>query len=364
MVQRRAVLAGLCAAGLAPAQSWADAGDPAYLSAAMRPDGTAVLCGLNRLGARLFARPLPARGHAAAAHPTRPEAVAFARRPGTFALVVNCLDGTTKTRLALPRGHHFYGHGAFSGDGDLLFTTENAIETARGMIGVWDTRRGYRRVGAFSSGGIGPHDIQCLPDGQTLAVANGGIETHPETGRLKLNIPTMRPNLSYVAPDGGILEQVTLDAAYRKNSLRHLAIAGDGAVAFALQWQGDPGTHPPLLGFHRQGGRVRLAAAAPDTVRRLSGYVGSLAVSDVENAVAITSPRGGVVQIFGLADGGFRRQAALPDVCGVAGGPGGFLVTNGLGQTVQNPTAARAHVVEHAVQWDNHLVALRGRRAA
>ena len=126
MPSRRGFLAGLAAATLAPQPSWADAGSPAYLAAARGEDGSFVLYGLDGSGHRVFAVPLPSRGHAAAAHPSRPEAVAFARRPGTFALVIDCRSGGRLiARLAAPKGRHFFGHGAFSSDGTLLYTSEN-----------------------------------------------------------------------------------------------------------------------------------------------------------------------------------------------------------------------------------------------
>jgi hypothetical protein len=44
---RRQFLCGLLAAGLMPAPTWADAGSPAFLSAAAKPDGNFVLCGIG-----------------------------------------------------------------------------------------------------------------------------------------------------------------------------------------------------------------------------------------------------------------------------------------------------------------------------
>ena len=122
---RRQFLGGIFAAGLMPVPTWADAGSPAFLSAAAKPDGGFVLCGIGAGLDIRFEIPLPARGHAAAAHPNRPEAVAFARRPGTFAVVIDCATGAQKAMLTAPEGRHFYGHGAFSSDGGLLYTTEN-----------------------------------------------------------------------------------------------------------------------------------------------------------------------------------------------------------------------------------------------
>ncbi len=136
--------------------------------------------------------------------------------------MLDCVQGAQLARLEAPEARHFYGHGCFSADGALLFTTENDYDGRRGMIGVWDGADGFRRLGEFPSGGVGPHDIRRMPNGG-LVVANGGIETHPDTGRTRLNLPMMRPNLSYLSEQGTILEQVEPPRDLSANSIRHLA---------------------------------------------------------------------------------------------------------------------------------------------
>ena len=349
MATRRSFMTGLVAAGLVPRPTWADAGRPAYVSAAMKRDGRYVLCGLNKTGSITFEIPLPDRGHAAAVHPSRPEAVAFARRPGTYAMVLDCRTGRNNVRLVAPDGRHFFGHGTFSGDGALLFTTENDYDAAAGVVGVWDARNQYTRIGEFSSGGVGPHDVKLMPDGQTLVVANGGIETHPETGRTKLNLPTMRSNLSYLTLDGTVVDQMHLPAEHQRNSIRHLAVSETGDVAFAMQWQGDLGVDLPLLGVHnRLAGRVDLLSDA--SVRKMRGYLGSVALLQGNIRIVVTSPRSGVLQAFG-ADGQVTEKA-LTDVCGVAAADHGFVVTTGTGLV----RASNDAIIHHPLAWDNHLV--------
>ena len=75
MTSRRQFLGTALAAAALPRLGWADAGDPAFLAAAQDPDGSYSLFGLSASGADLFRVPLPARGHAATAHPEVPEAV-------------------------------------------------------------------------------------------------------------------------------------------------------------------------------------------------------------------------------------------------------------------------------------------------
>ncbi|BBU55671.1 hypothetical protein KU6B_19360 [Mameliella alba] len=104
MNSRRHFLAGLLAATACSRPTWAEAGSPAFLSAAMTRDGRYQLCGLSAAGQITFACPLPDRGHAAAAHPEQPLAVGFARRPGRFAVVLDCVTGNEIARFDAPRG--------------------------------------------------------------------------------------------------------------------------------------------------------------------------------------------------------------------------------------------------------------------
>ena len=356
MTTRRGFLATLLAASALPNLSWADAGSPAYLAAAKLADGSFALHGLTATGESVFSIPLPARGHAATAHPVRPEAVAFARRPGIYAIIFNCANGAVLTRLVPPADTQFNGHGCFSLDGNILYTSEVIANNSEGRIGLWDASNAYRRVGSWPSGGIGPHDLKRLPGTDTLVVANGGIRTDPED-RTKLNIDDMRPNLSYLDADGRIADVVELDADFAQNSIRHLAISADGTVAFALQWEGDPAEPVPLLGLHKRGNNAQLCAVPDREMFVMQGYAGSIAFDHAGLEVAITSPHGGAVQIFGR-DGVFRAGLLRADACGIAAAQAGFVLTDGFGAISQILDHALVPMTQTAASWDNHLVPL------
>lgn len=354
MPDRRTFITGAAAVGIAPSSTWADVGNPNYLSAAKMRDGSFLLFGLDADVRPLFSLPLPGRGHAAAGHPNRPEAVAFARRPGTFAMVLDCARGTLTTTLVTPPERHFYGHGVFSEDGSRLFTTENAFEIGEGRIGIWAADDGYRRIGEFWSGGVGPHDIARLPGSDMLVVANGGIDTHPDTGREKLNIPTMRPNLAYITGEGAVLDRVELQPEMHKSSIRHLAVRSDATVCFGCQWQGDLSDVPPLIGMHRLGEAAKLLRRDDPNHRALNGYVGSIAFSRDGAVVGFTAPRGGRAEFYDIGAAVWGQSSLSDDVCGIAPGKHGHVVTTGLG--------ASGHAGEDPLRtaiagfWDNHLV--------
>ncbi len=353
MTTRRRLLAAL-GAGIAsatlPAPGWAEAGAPAWISSARQADGTDALCGLRSDGSLAFALPLPARGHAGARHPTRALAVVMARRPGRFARVLDCMTGATLAQLTPPAGAVFNGHAAFLQAGAVLATAEQRDDDSTGQVGLWDSRT-WARIAAWPTGGLGPHEIAALPDGR-LAVANGGIATDP-TDRRKLNLDTMRPSLAVLGDGGRIDDQLDLPDL-RQNSIRHLAVRADGRIAFAMQWEGEAGDTVPLLGLWRPGAALQLAEAEAAEVRRMQGYAGSVAWSGDGARLAITSPRGGRVQVFDVT-GRFLDGFDRPDVCGLAPAGRGFVLSDGTGALVRLGDRP-ALLARHPLAWDNHLI--------
>ncbi len=352
MARRRGVLAGLAAAALAPAASWADAGTPSHLTAALDREGRHLLAGLRPDGTLAFRCPLPARGHAAAAHPTAPEAVAFARRPGRFALVLDCRDGRVLAELTAPEGRHFYGHGAFGADGALLWTTENAVDTGDGRLGLWVRAEGWRRVGDVPSGGIGPHEIIRLATGG-LAVAHGGIRTHPDSGRKKLNLATMRPNLTLLDAAGRVTAVLPVPEEIHHHLLRHIAADARGRIVCGFQWQGDPFAAPPMVGLADPAGRLELLDIPEPENRRVNAYIGSVAISAAGAQIVATAPRGGRALSLTAVDG--LRLERLEDVCGAAALGASTMLTDGLGR-VHRLDRGLTWLATHPLAFDNHLV--------
>ncbi len=358
MTSRRTFLTGLLATSTIPTLTWADAGNPTYLAAAKLADGSFALFGLSETGQDIFQIPLPGRGHAAAVHPTKPEAVAFARRPGRYALVINCVTGRLTQKLYAPMGRHFYGHGAYIKDGEVLCTTENDIETGKGIIGLWARSENYRRIGEFYSGGIGPHELKTMPNDAGLVIANGGVRTHPKTGRKKLNLDTMRPNLSFVSEDGQISEKIELTSDLHRNSVRHLDVAANGLVAFCMQWEGDVNEIPPLVGIIQKHGNVQLLSATIAQQTALHNYLGSIAISSDGTTIGTTAPKGGRVHIYD-AGTGFVKGIKRADICGITANKNGFVTTDGNGGVFALKDKSLTLLSHNPRSWDNHLVRIK-----
>ncbi|UWQ02220.1 DUF1513 domain-containing protein [Aliiroseovarius crassostreae] len=355
-MKRRHFLASAAALATAPGLTgWAAVGAPDVITAANRPDKSTWLVGLQADGTLCFQLPLPGRGHGTTPHPTRAEVVGFARRPGRFAVVLDCVTGRERARIISPPGRHFYGHGAFSSDGNLLFATENNYDDLTGTIGIYDADRAYRRVGELPSGGLGPHEILRREEGG-FVVANGGIQTHPDMPRARLNIPSMQSSLVYLDANGMLEEQVFLPENMQKNSIRHIDIATDGAVLMALQWQGNPLDDVPLVARHKRGEEITLLTHPEQG--QLKNYAGSIACAPHDGGFAVTGPKGSVVIYFD-AEGQPAGARSLGTASGVARSrAGGLIISCDGGLFHHGPLGDHFTPVAGEWAWDNHLIAV------
>ncbi|WP_164924568.1 DUF1513 domain-containing protein [Sinorhizobium fredii] len=324
--------------------------DAVFASAFMAPDGGYGIATLTEAGEIVERTVLPARAHGMAFSPATRRAVAFARRPGTYAMIL-ATDGTAEPIvITAAEGRHFFGHGCFSADGRLLYATENDFSANRGMIGVYDGTRGFARIGEFPTYGIGPHDMTLAPEGGTLVIANGGIETHPDFGRTKLNLDRMEPSLTLVdTATGALIEKHGLPAELRQLSTRHVDIGADGRIWFACQYEGARDDLPPLVGHCAKGEKLTFVPLPESTTAALANYVGAIAVNRREGLVGLTSPKGNVAVTLDAKTGSVVKEERVADAAGVAAAKPGFAVSSydGLFMSRRSPVA-----------WDQHIIRL------
>ncbi len=303
---------------------------------------------------------LPGRGHDIALRPDGGEWVAFARRPGRFGVAVP-IGRDQPVWFATKPGRHFFGHGVFSANGGLLYSTENDYEGARGMIGVRDVAAGYRQIGEFPAHGMEPHDIALLSDGRTMVIANGGIRTHPDSEG-ELNLSDMRPSLVYVdVATGDLLEEHRLDSALHQLSIRHLAIGTGDVVAFGCQYRGPEEDAPPLIGFHRRGEEPVIVPAPSRTQEGLRNYIGSVAADSSGGIVAASAPKGGLVTYWDISSRRYLGVSDLNDGCGLAPThhQANFLLTSGEGWLATADSSGAMERQTSSFQWDNHAILVR-----
>ena len=331
-----------------------------FLGAASDRMGGHWLGAFGRAGDLRFRTRLPARGHEPFVSPDGALALVPARRPGNWMAVVDCRDGAPLDVVRASGGRHFYGHGLFAPDGERLFTTENDFATRRGMI-VCRSARTLEVIGEFPSGGIGPHQIKLLGD-NLMAVANGGIRTHPDHPRRKLNLDSMRPNLTLVGTRNGEVAHQAAPADAR-SSIRHMDVTADGDIVLGLQHEGPPTADSALvLLYGRAAGKLAALPVPLSLQRRMKQYTASVCVDPASNHAMVTCPRGHAVTFWDLDGRGCVAHRRMRDVAGVAldRAAGEFVATNGGGSVVRfdsisfqlRRTATRRF---EGLRWDNHL---------
>ena len=324
--------------------------DAVYASGFRAPDGSFGIATVSERGEIVGRTALPARSHGMAFSPVTGRLVAFARRPGTFAMVTDPLGKAEPVVISAPEGRHFYGHGAFSPNGRLLYASENDFDGNRGTIGIYDAADNFRRIGEFEAHGIGTHDMSVSDDGSMLVIANGGIETHPDFGRTKLNLDRMEPSLVLLdARDGRLIQKHTLPPSLSQLSTRHIALADGGRIWFACQWEGPRNARPPLVGQLARGEDLRFVPLPERVTDGLANYVGAIAVNRRDGMVGLTSPKGGLAVSLNARTGEVVREQAIVDAAGIAPSNTGFAVSSYRGSFNDGRSP---------VAWDQHIVRL------
>jgi len=355
LVALGAARSALAAEGLAGAA----ATEAAYASAARRPDGTYAVLLIAAGGKILREIPLSARGHDVAIEHASRRAVVFGRRPGFFALAFD-LDGRREPEVfAPPADRHFYGHGFFSQDGRLLYTSEHNVESGEGVIGIYDTSGRWRRIGEFPSYGVGPHEAIMLADGKTMVVANGGFGSDPATGRESIDLAGMEPNMAFVdLATGSLKASHGLPPEINMLSVRHLAANAKGEVWFGGQWQGGLEDSPELIGRASVDKSISIIEPADPMGVSLKGYIGSVAMSADGRYLAASAPRAGRIVYADTETGRIVHEVKIEDGCGIAESGGSeFVMSSGHGVVRFEHDGARAPDMLSftGTEFDNHL---------
>ncbi|MBU2953896.1 DUF1513 domain-containing protein [Marinobacter sp. F3R08] len=327
-----------------------------YAGAIGLPDGRFGVSAFNRSGDILWQAPVESRCHSGCNRPDHSELLIFERRPGWSFYVFDASTGDRKHHVKAEPGEHFVGHGVFSPDGRWLYVTASRYEPGEGIVAVYDAHRNYQRADTFDLAGVGPHELTLHPDGETLVIGLGGILTHPDYDRLKLNLDTMQPALLLMnRRSGDIVGRFQPD--HHQQSARHVNVGGNGRVYVAYQYQGPRYETPPLLA-RLEDGKLREYRFDQDTQKALANYIASVVAHPENDLVAAASPVGGTIVVFRGSTGELVSRASIPDCAGVQALTGGdFLVSSGRGRLVQVGAGKPAReIATLPVYWDHHLV--------
>lgn len=303
---------------------------------------------------------IPFRAHDVMEMPNG-KVIAYGRRPDPECALVD-FKHSISTPIKATTGRHFYGHGCLSQDKTVLFTTENDYDGKRAVLGIRDAKT-LAHIGEYDTYGMGAHDVHLMPDGKTLVIANGGIETHPDFGRRKLNIKTMQPSLVYIdVYTGKKIDEYRLEDHLL--SIRHLTISQQGDVGVALQYQGKLYRQQPkaLVAWQKAGQDLKALDIDSMAIRAFSGYMADLAYDTSRNLLAVTSPRGNHITFWDTKSSRFIHAQALPEPSGIVFDTSTreFIVSSAKGGVYRLSGKVNDEIqtiqFDANLQWDNHMI--------
>ncbi len=238
--------------------------------------------------------------------------LAVARRPGDWLLRWRPDSATKPDWIWADGDRRFNGHVLASPDGESIYTTEIELESGRGQL-VRRDAASLAQTAIWPTQGLDPHDMEWLP-GQQLLVANGGIQTLPETGRVKRHLDQMDSSLVRIDLRSGGVNGVWRLADSRL-SIRHLARHPSGMVGAALQAEHDElelrATAPLLALFDPAAATLQPITQAHSA----SGYAGDVAA--LNSGWLLSCPRENQVQRL-TTSGDLKPALQLESACALA----------------------------------------------
>jgi hypothetical protein len=268
---------------------------------------TYVLCVFDLDGDRSRALTMEFFGHGLAFHPQEPQRAVVFEKKGAGCCEVDLRTGRVTRAIRTPPHRAFYGHGAFTRDGQALFATENHLETNNGLIVIRDAKT-FQELGEFPTYGQSPHDCHLVDEGKTLVITNGGGLV--ETDAL--------PSVTFVdARSTKLLEKLTFETP--RINAGHLAIsARRDVVAISAPRDGLPRESQGGVTIRTGAGPFETMTRPQEVVQRMIGESLSLCIDDGRRVVGVTNPDGNIVTFWHLDQKRLVKHLDLPAPRGIA----------------------------------------------
>jgi len=235
--------------------------------------------------------PMPFFGHGVVPDPVNPQLVSVFEKRGKGACEIDLKQGKVVRTIETGSNREFYGHGAYSPDGNRLYCTETIVEgDYPGLVAVRDAKT-HEYLGEFPSFGSSPHDCHLIENGKTMVVTNGG-------GPLNGSVP----NVSYIDVESeALIESVQFDASHINAG--HLDITSNGKLAVvSAQRTGLP--QKSLGGISiRQGDILHTLTDPEKLIERLFDESLSVCIHEENSIVGATTPEGNLLTFWNIDDG-------------------------------------------------------------
>lgn len=261
-------------------------------------------------------------GHGITPNPIDPRLISVFEKRGRGACEIDLKEGAVTRTIETADNRRFYGHGAYSPNGRLLFCTETIVQDDhQGLIAVRDADT-HDYLGEFPSFGSSPHDCRLIDEGRTMVITNGG---GPMEG-----IP---PSVTFVdVSTEKLLDKLEFEVPHINAG--HLDISSRGNLAVvSAQREGLSDKAPGGITLRLPNGRFHTLKEPSDITQRLLGETLSVCIHEPTGVVGATTPAGNLLTFWDLDSGELLRYYELQNPRGIelSQDRGHFVVSFGFG---------------------------------
>ncbi len=232
----------------------------------------------------------PFLGHGIAFNPVLSGRAALFEKRGPGACELDISTGKVLREIPCPEDRNFYGHGAYSPDGKILYAAETITRGEyKGLIVMRDAVT-MEEIGEFPSYGSRPHDCQILKDGKTMIITNGGgLVGEKELG-----------SVTYV----DIESQQLIAKIWVENkrfNAGHVAVAENGnIVVVSAPREGSPAKKNGGVTIGGMNRKLVTAKGPGNILNKMVGETLSVCIDNLRNIAAATTPDAGRITFWDL----------------------------------------------------------------
>lgn len=287
-----------------------------------RPDGEMkyVVSVIDEASLKFRLIPLDFFGHGLHPRHSEPNTLAVFQKKGPNACEIDLKASAVTRKISSRPGRWFYGHGAYSIDDAVLFSTETNLSGRDGVIGIRDAKT-HDYLGEFPSFGKEPHECKLIDGGKVLAITNGGGPLGSQGA----------PNVAFVeVASGKLLKQMPV--TNQRFNTGHLALGFDHSMmVVSAPRSGLPPTDVGGVSISSNR-RSLLSMEEPESlVSRLRGEALSVVISEKSGLGLATHPDGNLITLWDVKKRSIIDSFAMDRPRGVSldSSSENFLITAG-----------------------------------
>lgn len=259
---------------------------------------------------------LPFYGHTAIQNPAHPHQAVTFEKWGRRGAMIDIREESVIASTEAADNNVFFGHAAFSADGQFLLVTEESYERDNGQL-LLRNAADFDILKSLSTAGRRPHDCQLLKDNKTILVANEG---HRE----------FKPSLAWIEWESEkLLHKIEFNPwvpghfkSPRFGGFSHFAVSHDnwiccGGVSREIV-DGKIGSRYAIIGFVSPKGHVYYPDLPIELTSQMKGEALSIAMLGNSGLVAITISLGGMCLVFDYKTQRLLTNITAPNCRGVA----------------------------------------------